>query len=367
MSTDNLSAELQNLVRIKMNVSRPLADKLQDEPHAFRQEIADEIKKQLLGIFLTRLSMAVERRAGSRLALDTDAMLEEGWPKIEDRFAEAVEQVYDKKTETLLREGNQIHHNIGAILDRLPDGELDLEDLAELTAAMRAGTQMMIDARTHQRVNRRVNLINYIFLAAGLLEDKVPEVITKEVLAHLESVQQGLRRIWGKMELQRLSEMTDTIGGLDSDYRQKIADNLEALTQDEIKELSFRQILDEENEELITAIGKVVQTRIYRHILLREISDLWIEHLTQMEALRVSIRMEAYAQQDPLVQYKSQSMDTFKDLFAAIRMGVISKMFRLQPAKPHPAAETSDSKAESAAKSALTKNKKKKRKRHKKR
>ena len=53
-----------------------------------------------------------------------------------------------------------------------------------------------------------------------------------------------------------------------------------------------------------------------------------------MEALRISIGMEAYAQLDPLVQYKSRSTDAFKDLFADIRMGVISRMFRLQPAKP---------------------------------
>ena len=65
-------------------------------------------------------------------------------------------------------------------------------------------------------------------------------------------------------------------------------------------------------------------------------SDLWIEHLTQMEALRVSVRMEAYAQRDPLVQYKNQSTDRFRDLLSDIRLGVISQMFRLQPAQPRP-------------------------------
>ena len=57
-----------------------------------------------------------------------------------------------------------------------------------------------------------------------------------------------------------------------------------------------------------------------------------------MEALRVSIGMEAYAQRDPLVMYKSKSTDTFRDLFASIRLGVISQMFRLQPARPEPQA-----------------------------
>ncbi|MCJ7623611.1 MAG: hypothetical protein MUO76_08910, partial [Anaerolineaceae bacterium] len=80
--------------------------------------------------------------------------------------------------------------------------------------------------------------------------------------------------------------------------------------------------------------GNRVQQFIYRHILLQSISELWIEHLTKMEALRVSVGMEAYAQRDPLVQYKSYSTDTFKDLLANIRQAVINKMFRLQPSKP---------------------------------
>jgi preprotein translocase subunit SecA len=87
-----------------------------------------------------------------------------------------------------------------------------------------------------------------------------------------------------------------------------------------------------------------------------------------MEALRVSIGMEAYAQRDPLVMYKSKSTDTFKDLFASIRLGVISQMFRLQPARPQmiepqplPAASPS---ANQNAKSASDGKKRKRHKKH---
>jgi len=100
----------------------------------------------------------------------------------------------------------------------------------------------------------------------------------------------------------------------------------------------FAELLNSENDLIFNVFGNKVRQIIYRHILLRSISELWIEHLTQMEALRVSIRMEAYAQQDPLVQYKNYSTDTFRDLLANIRLAVISKMFRLQPSKPKSAA-----------------------------
>lgn len=58
----------------------------------------------------------------------------------------------------------------------------------------------------------------------------------------------------------------------------------------------------------------------------------WVEYLTEMEALRTSIGLEAYAQRDPLVQYKSRAFDLFRQLLATIRAGVVSKLFRLRVA-----------------------------------
>ena len=53
-----------------------------------------------------------------------------------------------------------------------------------------------------------------------------------------------------------------------------------------------------------------------------------MEYLTQVEALRVSVRMEAYGQRDPLVQYRGQASEMFSQLLSDIRAGVIDQMFR---------------------------------------
>ena len=74
-----------------------------------------------------------------------------------------------------------------------------------------------------------------------------------------------------------------------------------------------------------------MQNSIYRRLLLGTISEAWVEYLTRMEALRVSIGMEAYAQKDPLVEYKGKASTMFKDLLSEVRAGVISKMFRYRP------------------------------------
>jgi len=58
---------------------------------------------------------------------------------------------------------------------------------------------------------------------------------------------------------------------------------------------------------------------------------LWVEYLTKMEALRVSIGLEAYAQRDPLVQYKSQASEMFTQLLEDVRGLVIGRAFAARP------------------------------------
>ena len=50
-----------------------------------------------------------------------------------------------------------------------------------------------------------------------------------------------------------------------------------------------------------------------------------------MEALRVSIGLEAYAQRDPLVQYKNRAFEMFRELLDNTRTGVVTRMFIYRP------------------------------------
>ena len=241
-------------------------------------------------------------------------------------------------------------------------------NLDELVTGISVGTQAAIDPRTRQKVNKRVALLNYIYLAALGLENEDPEEISADILEHLEEIQVKMQLIWGKMEIQRMSENIEWFKDLPEDYRANLTPFMDSDSEEILNSKPMKTLLDENNPAIIGTFGRYVQQTIYRHILLRAISDLWIEQLTRMEALRISIGMEAYAQQDPLVQYKSRSTDAFKDLFAEIRMGVISRMFRLQPAKPAmvnteaPAAQN----AGAAQKTSSGQAKKPKRKKHKK-
>jgi preprotein translocase subunit SecA len=88
---------------------------------------------------------------------------------------------------------------------------------------------------------------------------------------------------------------------------------------------------DEDKQKAVQTLGKSALNEAYRQLLLRVISELWIDYLTRMEALRISVRLEAYAQRDPLVEYKSQAFRMFQNLFADMRSSVVNRMFVFQP------------------------------------
>jgi len=69
---------------------------------------------------------------------------------------------------------------------------------------------------------------------------------------------------------------------------------------------------------------------VRRQLLLGATSELWVEYLTRIEALRVSIGLEAYAQRDPLVQYKTRASEMFVQLMEDIRGLVVSRAFAAQ-------------------------------------
>ncbi len=99
----------------------------------------------------------------------------------------------------------------------------------------------------------------------------------------------------------------------------------------EIDEQRLQILVGEERSKVVDELGRQAITEIYRQLLLGVISELWVEYLTNMEALRVSIGLEAYAQKDPLVEYKNRAFGMFRELLDDTRTAVVTRMFIYRP------------------------------------
>ncbi len=65
-----------------------------------------------------------------------------------------------------------------------------------------------------------------------------------------------------------------------------------------------------------------------RFVVLNAVDRLWQEHLYAMDGLREAVYLRAFAQKDPLVEYKNEAFSMFGDLMDSIKLEVLNNLFR---------------------------------------
>ncbi len=70
---------------------------------------------------------------------------------------------------------------------------------------------------------------------------------------------------------------------------------------------------------------------LMKYVLLGTIDNRWREHLYALDSLREGINLRAYAQKDPLIEYKQESFKMFDDLLGDVARDITGLIFRAQP------------------------------------
>ena len=68
-----------------------------------------------------------------------------------------------------------------------------------------------------------------------------------------------------------------------------------------------------------------------RFVILNAVDRLWQEHLYAMDGLREAVYLRAFAQKDPLVEYKNEAFAMFGELMDNIKLEVLNNLFGAQP------------------------------------
>ncbi|MDO8424479.1 MAG: preprotein translocase subunit SecA [bacterium] len=76
-------------------------------------------------------------------------------------------------------------------------------------------------------------------------------------------------------------------------------------------------------------VGEENMRQAEKYICLRVIDMLWIEHLENMEYLRDSVKLRAYGQRDPLVEYKTEGHKMFQQLLQTFETMVANAILKV--------------------------------------
>ena len=73
--------------------------------------------------------------------------------------------------------------------------------------------------------------------------------------------------------------------------------------------------------------GSAVMRELERVMTLRVVDEYWMDHIDAMDDLRQGIRLRAYAQTDPVIEYKREGFEMFEAMTNAIKEEIVRRVF----------------------------------------
>jgi len=115
----------------------------------------------------------------------------------------------------------------------------------------------------------------------------------------------------------------------DMDYRiDKEKVDITKLTT-EILENEIIEKVKKEYEAKEQAIGSETMREIERFIVLQVTDSKWREHLYNMDQLKEGIGLRAYAQKDPLIEYKKEGFELFQQMVVSSETEIVTNLFKV--------------------------------------
>jgi preprotein translocase subunit SecA len=142
----------------------------------------------------------------------------------------------------------------------------------------------------------------------------ISDVINEEVESRLQEDHHDVEGLLRWLN----SSMPLGLRELDIDWKEKPAAIAEVIKERIKKAYELKTRF--ENPDAVQAMERM--------ILLNAIDRPWQEHLYAMDGLRTSIGLRAYAQKDPLIEYKQEAYAMFEELMRTIKRETVHNLFR---------------------------------------
>ena len=100
-------------------------------------------------------------------------------------------------------------------------------------------------------------------------------------------------------------------------------------TQQDFTDL-FLEAAEKTYEAKEAEIGPPLMRELERVIMLRVVDEYWMDHIDAMDDLKQGIRLRAYANTDPVIAYKQESLTMFEEMVSAIQTETVRRMFSVR-------------------------------------
>ncbi len=124
--------------------------------------------------------------------------------------------------------------------------------------------------------------------------------------------------------LHKLHELLKEEVNFDSEMQE-----FAAFEYDELLEYIVKRLKTSYDEKM-SVLDESMRSEIEKEFYLKELDSAWREHLYAMDNMKIGIRLRAYNQKDPLVEYKKESFNLFNELRNDIKFNTIKTLQIIQ-------------------------------------
>ncbi len=96
----------------------------------------------------------------------------------------------------------------------------------------------------------------------------------------------------------------------------------------------FTELADTAYDQKEEKLGEELMRQVERLVFLSTADRLWIDHLTSMDEMRQGIGLQAYAQKDPLIAYKTEGYRMFQSLLVNLRHDITHQIYHVEIVRP---------------------------------
>ena len=232
------------------------------------REIMDAVRRAFDARVVDQIVRRIVKRTGVAFHFDWTPDGALNLDAVRDDLAAALDDAYTKQAEKNL---DDIERELGERIKSADDARGTR--LAHLLFSISHTRHAAFDQRTHRKLEIMVPRFPWVHLAATKVNIQDRDILRGDILAY-----------WNKS----LEQLELIRGGVEN----------------------FNDLL--------------------RELMLSVVTNQWVDYLTEMEALREGIGLQAFGQRDPLVEYKRKAFDMFRELYAQIRSQVVTYVFTYQ-------------------------------------
>ena len=106
--------------------------------------------------------------------------------------------------------------------------------------------------------------------------------------------------------------------------------DLQGLSDEEIKANLYERALEVYNNQIAKLRDEEAVREFQKVLILRVVDNKWTDHIDALDQLRNAVGLRGYAQNNPVVEYQSESFRMFNDMIGSIEFDVTRLMMKAQ-------------------------------------